>query len=403
MDEQRLRQARRDLLRWYRRRQRDLPWRRTQDPYAIWVSEIMLQQTRVEVVVPYYERCLARYPTIARLAAAPLDGVLQSWSGLGYYGRARRLHGAAQRVVAAHGGELPDDLAALRRLPGIGRYTAGAIASIAFGRPEPCLDGNAARVLARFSLEQSPVQAAPAQKRLWELAASWARGSSPGEANQSLMELGAVLCTPAAPRCADCPLAAACRARARGLAAALPRSRPRPPSQVVHLGAALLRQGAKLLLVRRRSGGLLRDWWELPTGSLEARSGARVFRAQLGARGGVEVRSWQRQPSGFRHSILSHRLEVVLFAGTAAGSPVASPPSRRRSSAATPLANLELPSLDWRWVDRERSRSLPLTTLTRKALRTAARFDSTWLEYVHESVGQSSARERRRHPPEQHV
>jgi len=403
VDEGTLRRARRNLLRWFRRRQRDLPWRRTQDPYAIWVSEIMLQQTRVEVVVPYYERFLARYPDVARLAAAPLDAVLQSWSGLGYYGRARRLHAAARRVVAAHGGELPDDMAALRRLPGIGRYTAGAIASIAFDRPEPCLDGNAARVLARFSLERTPVEAAPAQKRLWELAAAWARGSSPGEANQSLMELGAVLCTKAAPRCADCPLASACRARARGLAAALPRSRPRPPRLVVHLGAALLRQRAKLLLVRRSSGRLLRDWWELPTGRLEARDGATAFRHQVTARGGIEVRSWRRQPSGFRHAILSHRLEVELFAGTAAGSPLASPPSRRAATAATPLANLELPSLDWRWVDRERCRSLPLTTLTRKALRTAARFDARWLEYVHESVGQDSARERRRHPPEQHV
>ena len=403
LDERTLQQARRDLLRWFRRRQRDLPWRHTQDPYAIWVAEIMLQQTRVDVVVPYYERFLGRYPDVARLAAAPLESVLQAWSGLGYYGRARNLHAAARRVVAEHGGVLPDDSAALRRLPGIGRYSAGAIASLAFGHPEPCLDGNAARVLARFSLERGAVEAAPAQKRLWELAARWARGPSPGAANQSLMELGALLCTPAAPRCDDCPLAPSCRARAHGLATTLPRPSPRTPSQVVHLGAALLRQGSKLLLVRRRSGRLLRDWWELPTCRLDQRRGAAPFRAQIERRGGIEVRSWRRQASGFRHGILAHRLQVALFAGTASGTAGSQPSTRRTATTATPLANLELKALDWRWVDGAGCARLPLTTLTRKALRAAARFDSTWQEYVHEPEGQGSTGERRRHPAEEHV
>src|SRR6185503_9991928 len=211
------------LVGWYRGARRDLPWRRTRDPYAIWVSEVMLQQTRVTVVVPYWQRWMARFPSPAALAGAPLDDVLAAWSGLGYYGRARNLHRGAREVVARYGGRLPDSAGELRTLPGIGRYTAGAIASMAFDRQEPLVDGNVARVLARVFAVEEDVKSAAGQNRLWQLAADLVPSEAPGDFNQALMELGATLCAPAAPRCAGCPLAADCRAHREGRTDELPR------------------------------------------------------------------------------------------------------------------------------------------------------------------------------------
>jgi A/G-specific adenine glycosylase len=216
------------LVRWVRRDHRDLPWRLGRDPYAIWVSEIMLQQTRVEVVVPYYERFLERFPDVEALAAAPLDDVLRAWAGLGYYRRARQLHAAAAIVARDHHGRLPADEAALRALPGIGRYTAGAIRSIAFGEPAPIVDGNVARVLSRlFALPGGPGDSVW-ERRLWTLAGQLVPATDPSAFNQGLMELGATVCTPRSPRCAACPLARHCRALAEGRPEAYPPPRPRP-------------------------------------------------------------------------------------------------------------------------------------------------------------------------------
>src|SRR5690349_6148043 len=209
------------LLEWYRAHRRDLPWRRTRDAYGIWVSEVMLQQTRVAVVVPYWERWMERFPGAAELAAAPLDDVLACWSGLGYYGRARNLHAGAREVVARYGGRVPGEAAELRTLPGVGRYTAGAIASIAFGRREPLVDGNVARVLARVYAVEEDVKSTAGQKRLWQLAGELVPDEAPGDFNQALMELGATVCTPA-PRCEACPVAEACAARAAGRERELP-------------------------------------------------------------------------------------------------------------------------------------------------------------------------------------
>jgi A/G-specific adenine glycosylase len=252
------------LLAWYRASRRDLPWRRTRDPYAIWISEAMLQQTRVETVIPYWERFLARFPGVRELAEAPADDVLGAWAGLGYYSRARNLQRAAREIVERFGGALPAEPEALRSLPGVGRYTAGALASIAFDRPEPLVDGNVARVLARLRGIREDVGAASGRRRLWEEAAALVQGEAPGDLNQALMELGATLCLPRAPRCERCPVQRHCSAHAAGDAAALPRKAPKRPPRDVAGVAALVLRGGKALAVRRPPRGLLGGLWDLP-------------------------------------------------------------------------------------------------------------------------------------------
>jgi A/G-specific adenine glycosylase len=278
---------RRALLAWYAREKRDLPWRRTRDPYAIWLSETMLQQTRVETVIPYYERFLARFPSVAALADAEPDAVTQLWSGLGYYSRARNLHAAARQLVADHGGALPSEPEALRELPGVGRYTAGAVASIAFDRPAPIVDGNVARVLARLRGLREDVTAPATQSLLWAEAAALADGPRPGELNQALMELGALVCTPRAPRCPACPLRARCRGLAAGDPEALPVKKKKAAPKRIAAVAALVSRGEKLLAVRRPPAGLLGGLWDLPGGELakgEAPRAAleRALREKLG-------------------------------------------------------------------------------------------------------------------------
>jgi A/G-specific adenine glycosylase len=259
------------LLRWYRRHRRDLPWRRTRDPWAIWVSEAMLQQTRVETVVPYYERFLRRFPDVGSLATADLEDVLGLWAGLGYYSRARNLHGAARQVMERFHGRIPRDAEALRTLPGVGRYTAGALASIAFDRPEPVVDGNVARVLARLHGIRDELDRPDVQARLWEEAGRLARGRHPGDLNQALMELGARVCTPRTPDCGACPVASACRARHEGVVDAIPRPRRRPAPRRVRTVAALLARGGRVLAVRRADAGLFGGLWELPGGEIGMR------------------------------------------------------------------------------------------------------------------------------------
>jgi A/G-specific adenine glycosylase len=245
-----------------------MPWRETSDPYAIWISEAMLQQTRVETVIPYWERFLSMFPDVHTLATADLDDVLGVWAGLGYYSRARNLQAAARVIDAEHGGELPDDAETLRTLPGIGRYTAGAVASIAFDRPEPVLDGNVKRVLARLLGIREDIGRPAVVERLWREAAALVQGPDPGDLNQALMELGATLCTPKSPRCVACPLASLCDARREGDAEALPiKARKKPPREVEAVVALVLRRG-KALAVRRPRRGLLGGLWDLPGDAL---------------------------------------------------------------------------------------------------------------------------------------
>ena len=219
--------VRKRLLTWYRRHGRDLPWRRSRDPYHIWISEVMLQQTQVETVIPYYHRFLNAFPDVAALAAAPQSAVLKHWEGLGYYARARNLHKAAQQVVQEHGSQLPRTPEDLRRLPGIGRYTAAAVASIAFGQDTVALDGNLHRVLCRlFAIDDDPGRP-NTQRTLEYLALSMLPAGQAGDFNQALMDLGATLCRRSRPACDDCPVAADCVARREGRQAELPAPRPR--------------------------------------------------------------------------------------------------------------------------------------------------------------------------------
>jgi A/G-specific adenine glycosylase len=234
-----LRTFRNKLLGWFRRHQRDLPWRRTRDPYCIWLSEIMLQQTRVATAIPYYERFLETFPSVRALAGAEEEEVLRLWAGLGYYSRARNLQRAAREIVARHGGEFPREFAAALALPGIGNYTAAAILSIAHGAAHAVLDGNVARVIARLEAIRGDLREGNRWRALQTSAGRLLDISHAGDWNQAMMELGATVCTPRAPDCAGCPVAESCRARKLGLAEALPEKRRKRTTEKIHLAAAV--------------------------------------------------------------------------------------------------------------------------------------------------------------------
>jgi len=261
---------RRRLLGWYRANARDLPWRRTHDPYRIWLSEVLLQQTRVETVLPYYARFTAAFPTVRELAAAREDRVLKLWEGLGYYTRARNLLRAAKAIVDGYGGRFPRTAREWQRLPGVGRYTANAIASIAFGERAPVLDGNVKRVLARLFNIGRNIDEARTQKLLWAVAERLVPPRVPGEFNQAMMELGARVCTPRAPRCEQCPLRHSCEARALGCQSHLPRRRAKKPLPHRHIVAAAIEKNGRFLLGKRPPSGLLGGLWEFPGGKVEA-------------------------------------------------------------------------------------------------------------------------------------
>jgi len=266
------------LLDWYAKHRRELPWRaeagETPDPYAVWVSEIMLQQTQVATVGPYFERWMQRFPDVEALAAAEVNQVLALWQGLGYYSRARNLHAAARVVLSDHGSRLPTDPIALRALPGIGEYSAGAIAAIAFGIPAPAVDGNVRRVLARLDAVEGDTTRGAARKHIRALATRLTEGPKPGDLVQALMELGASLCRPRRPDCPACPLAGACRARAQGRQEMLPAVTPRARQRREHVFAFVLAHpvSGQWLLARRHAEGLLGGLWEFPM--IGARPGA---------------------------------------------------------------------------------------------------------------------------------
>lgn len=305
------------LVAWYDRAARDLPWRRTRDPYAIWVSEIMLQQTRVETVVRYYDRFLARFPTPEALARAGEDEVMAAWSGLGYYRRARNLHSGVREVVARYGGRVPQDPEARRALPGVGRYTAGAIGSIAFEREEPIVDGNVARVLCRVLGIDTPLARPDTQRALWQHAACIVRGPRPSALNQALMELGATVCTKQNPRCDGCPVRAHCRAHADGRTHALPVASPKRPPQAQALVALLATRGrgaAQEIWLTKGEGTLFYGLWNLPMAQGHGRQAAQ----HLLAHSGLRARLGARAVGELEHVLTHRRLRVQLWQAHAA-------------------------------------------------------------------------------------
>jgi A/G-specific adenine glycosylase len=257
------------LLGWYDRHARRLPWRDQPTPYRVWVSEVMLQQTRVETVLPYFERWMSRFPTLADLARASEQEVLQAWEGLGYYSRARNLHRAANLVIKEYSGQIPASRDQLERLPGIGQYTAGAIASIAFGKDEPALDGNIRRVLSRIFNISVPARSPQGERELWALARETLPTGRAGDYNQALMDLGSSLCTPRAPACLLCPVAAFCEARALGIQEERPVLEAKPVIPHITVTAAVIQRDGKILIARRPSSGLLGGMWEFPGGKVE--------------------------------------------------------------------------------------------------------------------------------------
>ena len=337
------------LLHWFDQHRRDLPWRRSRDPYAIWVSEVMLQQTQVSTVIPYWRRFIERFPSAAALAGAELPDVLALWRGLGYYARARNLHRAAREIAARHGGVLPSTARELLALPGFGRYTAGAVASIAFGEAAPLVDGNVARVLARvFEVEGTPGDRAREQ-RLWALAAELVNGARPGDFNQALMELGATICRSSEPSCPSCPIQAHCGALAAGRVRELPPPRIRPAKRPLRMAVGVWRRGEAILLARRAERGLFGGLWELPAVEVSAegdrREVARAFRPLFGA---VAV----GEPLGTVKRTLTHRsLTLDLFAIDGRFAP--------RQNAAIE---------EWRWVRQSELAALGISTAMERAL-----------------------------------
>lgn len=310
-----LAQIREALLSWYGRHQRDLPWRTTQDPYRILVSEVMLQQTQVERVRQYYQRFLKEFPTLESLARASLDDVLKAWEGLGYYARARHLHQAAQIILRDYGGKIPQDYKTLLRLPGIGRYTAGALLSIAFGQDEPVVDANVRRVLSRlFALRHVQTQ-----KKLEELARVLLPPGRAGLFNQALMDLGATICVSREPRCLICPLAQLCAARRLGIQNELP-MRPKPrvkPHYDVAVG--IIWKGEKILITKRPDTGLLGGLWEFPGGKRQpSESLEDCVRREIFEEVGVRVRDL-RHFITVQHGYSHFRVTLHVFQGNYAG------------------------------------------------------------------------------------
>jgi A/G-specific adenine glycosylase len=322
----------------------------------VWISEAMLQQTRVETVIPYYHRFLERFPDVGALAASEMDDVLGAWQGLGYYSRARNLKHAAEHVVSCCGGELPDTAEGLRALPGVGRYTAGAVASIAFDRAEPVVDGNVARVLSRLHGLRDDPKGPAGQKRLWAEAERLVRGRAPGDLNQALMELGATVCTPRAPDCPRCPVRRHCAALRGGDPESLPVGGKRPKVREVDAVAALVERRGRALAVRRPEGGLLGGLWDLPGGDLAARERpADGLRRTLRERVGLDVEAVE--PVGTVGHVFTHRrLRLHVYRCRAAAGRVR-------------LDGFEA----HRWLPASGLDALPTANVTRKALALVAR------------------------------
>ena len=333
------------LLQWYGENARDLPWRRTSDAYAILVSEAMLQQTQVGTVVDYYGRFLEAFPDAKSLADADEEKVLALWSGLGYYRRARSLQAAARVMMTDHAGHFPRDEKAALNLPGVGRYTAGAVLSIAYGLPQALVDGNVQRVFSRFFGLDGVSGSRELVSQCWELAEFLVPQKRAGDWNQALMELGALICTPRQTACVDCPLKRSCQARKQGRVSELPRPKVRAAAKALDVEMLLIRRGLRILLEKRAEGQALGGLWQLPTRVIggEGEEGSRLFAEEwpdgLGARKGPDL-------GRLRHGIMRFSIRARLRPGTVRG---------RKG-----------PALEW--FTAEQLGGLGLTAMARKAL-----------------------------------
>lgn len=330
------------LLDWYRANCRELPWRRNRDPYKVWVSEVMLQQTRVEAVVPYYERFLRRYPTVASLASASQQELLALWAGLGYYRRAHFLQQAARQVLDDHEGQFPREYAAICRLPGIGEYTAAAIASIAFDQPRVALDGNALRVLARLVDDRRDITKPATRRSLAAIGRDLVDAvpsGNRGDFTQALMELGATLCIPRTPRCPECPWSRSCQGLAAGTAAELPTKPPRRTPRKLAVAVAIVRRGDSLLLRQRPyDATVMPGFWELPT--------VEGSRRNLSSLEPLQALRWKRV-GVFTHGITNNSYACSVYETEVAGHP----------------------ARGYSWIPRAWLHRLPLATITSKALQ----------------------------------
>lgn len=342
------RSLRPQLLAWFARSKRDLPWRRTQKPYEVWVSEVMLQQTQVDRVIGYWTTFLTRFPTVSVLASAELKDVLGLWAGLGYYSRARNLHLAAQEVVSRFDGALPSDIDALLSLPGFGRYTAGAVGSIAFNLKAPLIDGNVARVFSRlFEIEGSPGEK-NREAELWACAEVLVDGPRPGDWNQALMELGATICIPKSPRCHLCPVKPLCGAIKNGRVHELPPPKKQTQRQRLELAVAVARKGTAVLFARRPEKGLFGGLWELPSAELsEVHTSTQALETMLGsgARVGAQLALVERT--------LTHRDLVLRLHQVKVPHRLQAPPASY---------------LEWRWVESADIETLGMSSAMKKAL-----------------------------------
>ena len=306
---------RRRLLAWYRRHRRDLPWRDSADPYRVWVSEIMLQQTQVVTVIPYFTRFLQAFPTIATLAAAPEHDVLRHWEGLGYYRRARQLHRAAQVVVSEHGGEFPRQFDAIRSLPGVGRYTAGAIASIAFDQSAPILEANTVRLFSRLVGFDGDTASRTGQDLLWKFATQILPAGGSGALNQALMELGSLVCTPRAPDCDGCPVARECVANHMGQQDTIPCPRTRPTIEAVREASLVIWRGDKILLRQPLAGERWAGLWDFPRFAVSAKQGAKLHAELVGKL--YDLAGVRIEPIGqiatLKHGVTRFRITLDCF------------------------------------------------------------------------------------------
>jgi A/G-specific adenine glycosylase len=314
---------RRALLRWFSRQRRPLPWRENRDPYRVWVSEIMLQQTQVATVIPYYRRFFHAFPTVTHLARAPLERVLKLWSGLGYYRRARHLHAAARMIIRDFEGRFPRSPDQARRLPGVGRYTAGAVLSIACNQPLIALDGNVARVMARLEARKGSLADAAFRGAVERRLESLLSRRRPGDFNQALMELGQTICLPRSPRCPECPIRRWCRAQELGTPEAFPSPRPRRAAELHHLAAAFVirrprapasngNSASRVLLVRGLDDGLMEDLWNLPSAFGDSRAEA-ISRLEMKLAGLVPGARLGGEMARLRHKITYRNIDVRLY------------------------------------------------------------------------------------------